>query len=128
MRGFIYEVVNSLTLDANVSSSGADDPLASPDRPFIVIRSQTTQPALRRNKPVQQRFQVWYHDNPGSMLDIDDGIDLITDALVDRAATWWTNVWIMDVEHENTSPDLFDDHYKTNCRYTEILVTGKLQG
>lgn len=131
MRTFVYETITGiqdlLVPDDRVYSSGSTGANNdSPTRPFIIIRSQTTQPGMRRERPVQQRFQVWLHNDPGSMLPTDTELDKIRDALVARSGSWWGAVFIMDVEWENTSPDLYDDHYKTNTRYAEFLITAKL--
>lgn len=133
MRRFIYGVVSNLELprgaEQRVYSSGAtgmgqED---QPDRPFVMVTSQTNQPGLRRAMINQQRFQVWFHDDPGSMTDIDDGLKLIQDALTAYAESWWNDeIFLMGVEWENTSGDMFDDHFKTNTRYCEFLITARV--
>lgn len=128
MRKWAYEATKACTgmeefSGGRVYSSGSvDGPEAdSPERPFVVIRFSTNQRGLARVK--QQRFQVWLHTEPGSMIPIDELCEQLEEWLPSQAPVRHGSDWIMDCVWEFTSPDTFDDHYKTETRYVEFLAT-----
>jgi hypothetical protein len=61
-------------------------------------------------------FTVWVHDEPGSMLNIDDAAVALKDNLpiADGAVVGGMSVY--EVRWSETGEDSYDDHYKTNCR------------
>lgn len=117
--GQVEFAANRIYSSGSVDGAEAD----SPTRPFIVIRFSTKQLALPKTKVKQQGFQVWLHMEPGSMLPIDDLAGELEDWLPSQAPVRAHGDWIMDCAFQFTSPDTFDDHYKTETRYAEFLVT-----
>jgi hypothetical protein len=108
-----------------VFSSGAagigDD---SPLRPFIVIRSGREDLGISSDEvfPVKQhRFQFWVHDEPGTMLRVDVMMDIVKNTVMTATLPGT----IQNRKWEGVSPDGYDDHYLTNTRYGEVLLTGR---
>lgn len=130
MRKWAYDTVKAcpglsdFAGDRVFSSGSVDGPEAdSPERPFVVIRFSTNQSGLPKTKVKQQRFQAWLHMEPGSMLPIDDLCLAMEDWVPSQAPQLNNGYRIMECVWEFTSPDTFDDHYKTETRYVEFLTT-----
>lgn len=130
MRKWLYARVKSCPGQTEFSSdrifsSGSVDGVEadSPDKPFIVIRFSLNQAGLPRTKVRQQRFQVWLHTEPGSMLPTDVLCQELSEWLPSQAPAQFEDEWIMDCLYETTSSDGYDDHFKTETRYVEFLGT-----
>lgn len=138
MRKWMYEAVKScdgqteFSADRIMTTGAVEGPEGdgdSPARPFIVIRAATNQPPLQlgsASKIKQQRYQIWLHREPGSMLDIDDFCKSLEDGIPamapDNSSEWVPDV-IMEARWEDTSGDGYDDHFKTTTRFVTFLVT-----
>lgn len=112
---------------ARVYSVGAVGRLGdTPDRPFIVIREMLIAPSLLPSWPVDNRpYQIWVHDDPGSMMRIDQAIGAVRVYLPEQAPTVFGDEEIFACEWNAMSDDLYDDHHKTNTRHADFTLKVK---
>lgn len=132
MRTWLYNRVKGLAgipaafgagADRRVISSGSED---QPEKPFIVIQMGVEQPVL--GMPAEMRTQtipvtVWLHDEPGSMLLIDDAANALKDNLPVPAGAVVGSMSVYEVRWVETGQDAYDDHWETNCRPVRFVMT-----
>lgn len=128
MRTWIYNRIKGIAslpgdIATRVISSGAAD---NPGTPFIAVAMGTEQPVL--GMPPSMRVQeipvdVWIHDEPGSMLVIDDAAVALKDNLPTEDGTVVGNMTILTLRWEETSSDAYDDHFGTNARRVSFRLT-----
>lgn len=92
-------------------------------RPFGVIRIVDEPPSVVWSS--QPRMQIWVHDERGSYVRIDSILALIRTAL--EAAVPMENAThrIVCVDWTGDSPDLVDEGYNTNTRFSSFTFTGR---
>lgn len=121
MRTWIYNILQALALPGGmatrITSSGA---AGFVDKPFILVSMGIEQPMLGMKASTRTQaisFDVWIHDDPGSMLqNIDPAAITIKDAFPAAAPAVVGGMSIRECKWEETSNDLYDDHYGTNTR------------
>lgn len=99
------------------TSGGVEDP--GPQRPFVMVHMGIEQTPLgmpASSRTLEIPFDVVVHDNPGTMLDIDDACVIVKDSLPAFAPAVVGAMSVYEVKYEETSRDLWDDHFKTNTR------------
>lgn len=130
MRKWMFAAVNStpgrvaLIGDRLMTTGAVDGPAGDgdrPDTPFAVLRAATNQGGMGHVK--QQRYQVWLHRDPGSMIDIDDFMKALEEHVPTLAPSQTAEGVVMDAKWEDTSGDGFDDHFQTVTRYASFLLT-----
>jgi hypothetical protein len=132
LRKRAYQAVlacNTGIPDEQVFSSGAvgqSIPGTSAVRPFIVIRFQPRAPGMLPRYPVsQQRWNVWVHDEPGTMEKIDLAVASLEKELPALIVGDAEGVRVMETVWENTFADGYDDHFGTNLTYVDFMTTYK---
>lgn len=127
MRAWIYNRIKALDLPVDmedrVISSGAAD---NPGVPFIAVAMGTEVPVL--GMPAEARVQeipvdIWVHDEPGSMLHIDDACVVLKNNLPTEDGVVVGNMSVLNLRWEETSSDAYDDHYGTNTRRISFRMT-----
>ena len=115
---------------ANVYSSGAAGIQGdTPATPFIVIRAMVVPPSLLASFPVDDHpYQIWVHDRPGTMGKIDAAIDALKSYLPSQAPDTFGDEYYFACEWNAMSDDLYDDHFKTNCRHADFTLKVKKGG
>lgn len=121
MRTWVYNIIRALALPGGMAdrviSSGAS---GSPIKPFIIVSMGMEEPILGLSRSTRTQtipFDVWIHDAPGSMVqNIDAAAVLIKDALPAASPAVVGGMSILDCRWEETSNDLYDDHFGTNTR------------
>jgi hypothetical protein len=94
-----------------------------PTRPFIVIRGQIKQPALTPSWPFSnQLYQIWVHDQQGSMTRIDGALSALRSQLPAFAPADFGGKEVRCFDWQMDSDDLYDDHYKTSTRHGDFLM------
>lgn len=121
MRTWLYNRVKGLALvidkigDKVISSGAADNPAP----PFIVITmgvEQAYQDMPPSTKTQTIPFTVAVHDDPGSMLDIDDLAIAIKNGVPSLDSFKIGGLSVMQVKWTDTGEDGYDDHWGTNFR------------
>lgn len=133
LRKLVYTKVSALPglgiAPANVFSSGATGlavPGKSPTRPFAVVRFQPDAPGLLSTYPVhQQRFNVWVHDEPGTMERIDTAVKVLKEDLPGALPGVLDGLRVIECVWEGTFSDGYDDHFGTNVTYVDFMATYK---
>lgn len=120
MRTWLVNRIKGLTLPGNmnlrvISSGNANNPVP----PFILVQMGNEQTPL--GMPASSRTQeipvdVWVHDKPGSMVNIDDACVILKDSLPVHDGLVIGGLSILDFKWEDTSADAYDDHYQTSTR------------
>ena len=114
---------------ARVFSPGAvgmKNPGHSPIRPFAVMRFQPDNPGMVPKLPMsQQRFNVWLHDEPGSMDNIEDAVAALKKGLPGALPGVSENLRVIECVWEGTSADGYDDHFGTTTVYVDFMATYK---
>ena len=123
MRTWLYNRIANLPGLADefkaadhILSSGAAD---SPGAPFLMITmgSETPPLGLPRSAGAQDvPFTIWVHDEPGSMVRIDDACVALKDGVPSDDGFMVGAMSVYGVKWEGTGDDSFDDHFGTNCR------------
>ena len=124
MRAWVYNRVLNLgwpTSWANVGgkrviSSGSAD---QPKKPFLLVSMGVEQPPLgmpASSKTQSIPFTVWVHDEPGSMVRIDDMAMLVKAELPTNVPFKIGNLSVYEVRWVETGDDAYDDHFMTNAR------------
>lgn len=113
----------SLLVPGKIISSGAAD---NPASPFMVVSFGVEQPSL--GMPTSSKTQVipwtcWVHDQPGSMLVIDDASIALKNHLPVLDSFMIGGLSVLEVRWTETGEDAFDDHFKTNCRPVRFAAT-----
>jgi hypothetical protein len=136
MRKWLYESViaapsQSTLCEGRVFSAGGANPNGElediPATPFVILRSGSQIPTgIPEARVVQQNWQVWVHDKPGSMVPVDDFIVELQMFLPTRTPQKVDDDWVTACEFLASSGDLPDDHYKTNTRFVEFRVTSSI--
>lgn len=99
-----------------VFSSGSAD---QPHKPFLLVVMMVEQsfPDMPREAGVQNiPFRVEVHDDPGSMLDIDDAALVLKNGLPTPAGVVVGGMSVYEVRWLEIGEDGYDDHYATNVR------------
>ena len=124
MRAWIYNRIKGLgTIPAafgsganmRVTSSGSGD---QPVKPFLVVQMGNEAPPLGATAEERTQaipFTVWVHDEPGSMLPIDDACVALKNGLPTEAVVVG-GMSVYEVRWDDTGEDAYDDHYGSNCR------------
>lgn len=132
MRTWLYNRVQDLlgipasfgaANSRRVISSGAAD---TPAFPFIVIQMGVEQniPGMPAETKVQTiPFTVWLHDEPGSMLLIDEAATALKDNLPVPAGAVVGSMSVYEVRWVETGQDAYDDHWRSNCRPVRFVMT-----
>jgi hypothetical protein len=125
MRTWIYNLVKNIAGMAAIvgdrvySSTGVEDNDV-PDRPFLMVHMGLEQPPLGMRVPEARAqevpFDVVVHDEPGSMLSIDQACVLLKTALPAAAPAVVGGMSVYECRWEDTSGDGYDDHFKTVTR------------
>jgi hypothetical protein len=126
MRAWAYDLIKEAVDPWTVLSSGAvgRDDAVPPSKPFVVIRAGVIQIPIRGGTK-QTRLFVYVHDEPGTMIRIDDGHDRIKAAFdAVEVPSLADGSWLQDVIWESLSDDFYDDGFKTNTRFATYLMTG----
>jgi hypothetical protein len=117
-RRWLYETVktalDALAPDWSTHSGGSLDETPA-NKPFAIVRI-----GQDFNSAAPGRFTevtVWLHDDPGSYLNIDSGLEAIRAALHDARPPLSHGSDGIVCEHLGDSSDLSDDGYKTITRY-----------
>lgn len=127
MRKLVYQALtSSLPLVAEIPiarwlQAGAAD--HQPVRPFAVIRIVDGPPSI--SKAVQPNLQIWVHDNRGSYTKIDAIIELIKAAFTAALPLEDSTSRLVDANWTGDGPDLVDDGFNTNTRFTNFTLTGR---
>lgn len=122
MRTWLYNRISNLAgLDDayknNVYSTGSADNPGSGK--FLMINMGTEAPPLglpRSARAQDVPFTVWVHDEPGSMVAIDDACVALKDGVPTEDGFMVGAMSVYGVKWEGTGDDSFDDHFGTNCR------------
>jgi len=128
MRSLLYAaIVNEPDLITAIPANrwiagGAVD--TAPARPFAVIRIVDGPPSI--SKAVQPRAQIWIHDNRGSYTRIDAILAILRQTLENAFPAEDSNSRIVCAEWTGDSPDLTDEGYNTNTRYSSFTLTGRI--
>lgn len=98
-----------------ISTGAADQPV----KPFMIVQMGTEDPPL--GSVAEERtqlvpFTVWVHDEPGSMLNIDDAAIALKNAIPTEDGVVVGGLSIYRVKWEMTGEDAYDDHFGTNTR------------
>lgn len=133
MRVWIYNRIKSLALPAGmgdrVLSSGSDQD--NPIKPFLIVSMGIEQKPLGTTaemRVVRLPFTVWVHDEPGSMLHIDDGARVLETGLPTPDGQRVGNASFYNIEWEETGADAFDDHFGTNTRPVRFVMVMRRAG
>jgi hypothetical protein len=102
-------------------AGGAVD--AAPIRPFAVIRIVDAPVSVVKSS--QYRVQIWIHDNRGSYARIDSVLPLLRETLENAFPAENATSRIVCAEWSGDSPDLTDEGYNTNARYSTFTLTGR---
>lgn len=95
-------------------------------RPFVVIRTMLNVPSLLPSFPViDEPYQIWVHDAPGSMTKVDSALEALKAWLPTQAPAEFGGKEIFACEWSGHSDDLYDDHYKTNTRHADFVLKVK---
>lgn len=126
VRKLVYAALTATPTPGNIPavrwiSAGALD--APPPRPFAVLRLRDGPASDVRS--LQPTLEVWIHDERGSYTRIDDILEQVKQKL--SAATPMENAThrIVDVRWIGDSPDLVDEGYNTNTKWTSFTLTGR---
>jgi hypothetical protein len=126
MRTWVYNRVKAIITTMDVFSSGnADDP---PTRPFAVITMDVEVPffGMPPEAKVQEiPFAVWLHDEPGSMLKIDDAAIALKNSLPTRDGAVIGGLSLFEIRWTSTGADAHDDFYKTSSRPVRFTAVAK---
>jgi hypothetical protein len=127
MRAWLYNRIKEIDLprdmEARIISSGAAD---NPAVPFLVVSMGVEQQVMGAPTAMgvfETPFDVWVHDRPGSMLDIDEACRLLKDTLPTLAGAQAGSVSVMEIKWEEMGPDQADDHYNTMTRRASFRMT-----
>jgi hypothetical protein len=123
MRTYVYNRIMGLALPsvfgspARVISSGSSED--NPLKPFLIVQFDIEvkplgMPASARTSRVP--FTVWVHDEPGTMLNIDEAAFILKNDLPTLDGAKVGNMSHYGIEWEEIGQDAFDDHFKTNTR------------
>jgi hypothetical protein len=129
MRSWIFNRIKALDLPAGmaeriISSGSADNPL----KPFIVLSMGIEEPfpgMPASTGAMWVPFDVWVHDRPGSMVNIDDAARMIKDALPVPLGAVVGGVSVYECQWTGTGQDAYDDHYNTNTRDVSFRITAR---
>jgi hypothetical protein len=133
MRTYIYDRLvdaSNIGLHAiipvsSIRSSGGASTDTGMQRPFIVVRSRVASRPFRGRQVDDGGVTIHIHDDPDSYLRIDTIIREVRAIMDASGARWYGSTWIMDVDEQDWSEDLFDDHYGTATRFgTYRVVAG----
>jgi len=106
---------------ASIKTSGNIDPTVIPT-PFISIRGLEESRAFR-SRVRQGGVQLHVHDQPESYAQIDAIVKILARIMNAAAPKMWGDQWVMDIEDQGWSEDLYDDHYSTATRFGTYKVT-----
>lgn len=130
MRTWLYNRIKAIDAlpqgfkDRLISSGDADNPSA----PFAIVQMGVEQPVLGMPTSAGAMtipFTVWLHDEPGSMLSIDDGAVALKDGLPVPNGAVVGGLSLYEVKWVGTGEDAFDDHYGTNTRPVRFEMTAR---
>ena len=140
MRAFVYSLLTSRTTVAAValqelvpiaqiraSGGAAVGPSVTLPTPFIVIRD-LSRANVFRGTVRQGGVSIHVHDDPDSYVKIDAITKAIQKIMDDLSPQWFGSLWIMDVEPQGWSEDLYDDHYGTATRNGTYGITANAIG
>lgn len=131
LRNLVY---NLLTVDVELNSlgyttdtiygalMGADSPQ---ERRFMVLRWGTDSPAVpgRDSRIVRTGLTVWAYNRESDYGPIQSALLRVRDILVPIAGADHGSGWILDVEDNGTSEDLWDDGYSAITRNRALTFT-----
>jgi hypothetical protein len=103
-----------------IQAGAVDNP---PARPFAVIRITDARPSVSRSS--QPSVQIWVHDDRGSYSRIDSTLKLIREYFATVFPLENATERIVCAEWAGDSPDLVDEGYNTNTRYSSFTLTGR---
>ena len=132
MRSFAYSLLYADTALLAVvpvgqikASGGADvAPNVTLPTPFIVVRGLSDVRVFRTDVR-QCAVSIHIHDAPGSYVQIDSIVAMVNRIMDAAAPRAWGAKWVMDVEDQGWSEDLYDDHYRTASRYGTYKITAR---
>jgi hypothetical protein len=102
-------------------TDGEDDQSLGIARPFIVIRMSGDFPGA--GSMMQRSAEVWAHQEPGSYVEVDRILKRVR-ACLKETPFGHDGEWIVDAIYTQTSPDLYDQTRRTNCRMSAFTITG----
>lgn len=111
-----------------VISSGASE---NPAKPFLIVQFQVEEPpfgAIAEERTQQVPFTVWVHDEPGSMVRIDDACVALKNGLPMDGGVVVGGMSVYRVKWEATGEDAYDDHYGTNTRPVRFSMMTRRAG
>lgn len=124
MRAWVYNRIKNLSLPSafgvgasmRVISSGSAE---QPQKPFLVVQMGTEVPPLGSTPEERTQmipFTVWVHDEPGSMVAVDDASVALKNGLPTEDGAVVGGMSLYRLKWEDTGEDAYDDHFGTNCR------------
>ncbi len=130
MRAWVVNRIKAMTTlpagfkDRVLAPGAVENPL----KPFTLINMNSEQPVF--GLPAEARaqsvpFTVWLHDEPGSMVDIDNASIIIKDALpakIEEEGFKIGNLSVYEVRWTGTGDDGYDDHFGTTCRPVRFVA------
>lgn len=128
MRRLLYQVLTGNSELTNIIPAarwfqqGSIDDQA--DRPFAVFGFTSVLPTPSRAP--QPQVQIWIHDKKGSYNRIDAVLGILRKYLESLPEVSDGESRIVDVIWASDSPDLVDDGFDTNVRYSSFILTGRL--
>lgn len=131
LRNFVFDLLtadatlNTLGYDADSiygALMGADSPQ---DRRFMVLRWGTDTPRSpgRDSNIIRTVLTVWAYNRESDYGPIQSALGRIRDILVPIAGVDHGSGWILDVEDNGTSEDLWDDGYSAITRNRALTLT-----
>ena len=142
MRAFIYSLLTDddpLNLDAaalqvlipvaqmRASGGAAVGPSIALPMPFLVIRDLSYTNVFRGTVH-KGATSIHVHDNPDSYVRIDAITKIVQQIMNNVEPQWFGSEWVMDVEPQGWSEDLYDDHYGSATRYGTYGITANAIG
>lgn len=125
----MYNRIRALTFPAafgappRIISSGSD--LDNPLKPFMILQMDIEEKPLGATAEMSVSrlpFTVWVHDEPGSMVAIDDAAFALKHNLPTLDGAVVGNMSHYGIEWEDIGQDAFDDHFKTNTRPVRFVM------
>jgi len=119
-------IPSSFGTPPRVLSSGNNE--VNPVKPFLLVRFDVeTRPldSVAEMRVSRVPFSVWVHDEPGSMLDIDDACFALKNNLPTTDGAVVGGMSHYGIEWEEIGQDTYDDGYLTNTRPVRFWLMTK---
>ena len=136
MRTFIYNRLKNLagipakfgTPPRIISTGNNED---NPQKPFLLVAFDIeTKPldSVAEMRVSRIPFTVWVHDEPGTMLDIDEAAFAIKNGLPTPDGAAVGNMSHYGITWEEIGGDTADDHFGTNTRPVRFWMVARHSG